>query len=181
MREIWPFRHIGLKLASIGLALLLWLTISGQETVERGMHVPLELREVPSNVKLLGDVPATVEVRVRGASGTMNRLLPGDIVAVIDLRSVAPGRRVFALAPSDVRVPFGINVVQVTPAAVALVFGAIDGRPSASPGESAPPAADHADAPAGREQAGPSAGGEAPRAGPIDIALSDRRTTGVEI
>ena len=32
MRAIWPFRHIGLKLLSVAIAVLLWTAIAGEET-----------------------------------------------------------------------------------------------------------------------------------------------------
>ena len=66
----WPFRHFGLKVLSLGLALLLWMVVSGEETVERGLRIPLELQQIPNGLEVLGDVPATIDVRVRGASGT---------------------------------------------------------------------------------------------------------------
>jgi YbbR domain-containing protein len=122
MSAIWPFRHIGLKLLSIGIAILMWLVIGGEETVERGLRVPLELQQFPAGLELLGDVPTTADVRVRGASGPVGRLGPGDVVAVLDLRSARPGERLFHLTPEQVRAPFGVEVVQVTPATVAVVF-----------------------------------------------------------
>ena len=48
MRRMWPFRHFGLKLMSVALAVLLWMTVSGEETVERGLRVPLELQQFPA-------------------------------------------------------------------------------------------------------------------------------------
>ena len=109
LTAIWPFRHLGLKLLSLGLAVMLWMVVSGEETVERGLRVPLELQQVPAGLELLGDVPATVDVRVRGASGTLSRVGAGDVVAVLDLRTAQPGRRLFPLTPEQVRVPFGVR------------------------------------------------------------------------
>jgi YbbR domain-containing protein len=120
----YPFRHFGLKVLSVGLALLLWMVVSGEETVERGLRVPLELQQVPAGLELLGDVPATVDVRVRGASGTLSRVGTGEVVAVVDLRAARTGRRLFPLGTDQVRVPFGVEVVQVTPSAVAMAFEA---------------------------------------------------------
>jgi YbbR domain-containing protein len=138
---VWPFRHFGLKLLSLGLALLLWMVVSGEETVERGLRVPLELQQVPPGLELLDEVPATVDVRVRGASGVVGRVGTGDVVAVLDLRGARPGRRLFPLTPVQVRVPFGVEVAQVTPSAIAMAFEqsasrqvpivpAVDGRPA---------------------------------------------------
>ena len=141
MAPIWPFRHLGLKVLSLGLALLLWMVVSGEETVERGLRVPLELLQVPAGLELTGEVPATVDVRVRGASGTLSRVSTGDVVAVLDLRTARSGRRLFPLTPDQVRVPFGVEVVQVQPSAIAMAFEssasrqvpvvpAVDGRPA---------------------------------------------------
>lgn len=141
IRRLWPFRHLGLKLLSLGLAVLLWIVVSGEETVERGLRVPLELQQFPSGLELQGEPPSNVDVRVRGASGTLGRLSPGDVVAVLDLRGARLGRRLFHLTSDQVRVPSGVDVVQVSPATVALVFEnsatrevpvapAIDGKPA---------------------------------------------------
>ncbi len=129
MRTIWPFRHFGLKLLSVALALMLWMVVSGEETVERGLRVPLELQQFPIGLELHDDAPSTVDVRVRGASGSLSRVSPGDIVAVLDLRGARAGRRLFHLTPEQVHAPFGVEVVQVTPPTVALVFEASSSRP----------------------------------------------------
>jgi YbbR-like protein len=141
MRRRWPFRHIGLRLLSVALAVLLWMVVSGEEIVERGLRVPLELQQVPAGLELLGDVPATVDVRVRGASGTLSQVGAGDVVAMLDIHSAQSGRRLFPLTPDQVRTPFGVEVVQVTPSAIAMSFEtsasrqvpvvpAVDGRPA---------------------------------------------------
>jgi YbbR domain-containing protein len=124
VRTIWPFGHLGLKALAVGLALLLWMVVAGDETVERGLRVPLELQQFPAGLEMQGEPPALVDVRVRGSSDTLSRMEPGDIVAVLDLRSARPGRRLFQLAPEQVRAPFGVEVMQVAPASVAFVFEA---------------------------------------------------------
>jgi YbbR domain-containing protein len=122
MKTPWPFQHFGLKILSLGLAIMLWVVIAGEETVERGLRVPLEFQQFPAGLELQTEAPSLVDVRVRGASGTLSRMGPGDIVAVLDLRSARPGQRLYQLTPEQVRVPFGVQVVQVTPPTVALVF-----------------------------------------------------------
>ena len=141
MRAIWPFRHIGLKLLSVAIAVLLWMVVAGEETVERGLRVPLELQQVPPGLELLGEIPTTADVRVRGPSGTLSRVSPGDIVAVLDLRGAREGERLFHLTPEQVRAPFGMEVVQVMPPTIAVAFDktasrhvpikpAIEGKPA---------------------------------------------------
>jgi YbbR domain-containing protein len=121
-RSIWPFRHVGLKLLSVGLAVLLWMVVSGEATVERGLRVPLELQQMPEGLELQGELPALVDVRVRGGSDTLSRMAAGDLVAVIDVHTVRAGQRLFQLTPELVRAPFGVQVLQVSPPSVAMVF-----------------------------------------------------------
>jgi YbbR domain-containing protein len=141
LRSMWPFRHFGLKVLSLGLALLLWVTVAGEQTVERGLRVPLEFQRFPSGLELQGEIPSTVDVRVRGTSGALSRISPGDVVAVLDLAGARPGQRLFHLTPEQVRVPFGVQALQVTPPSMAMTFEtsasktvpivpALDGRPA---------------------------------------------------
>jgi len=122
MKPIWPFRHVALKALSVALAVMLWMIIAGEETIERGMRVPLELRQFPAGLELQGEAPLLVDVRLRGGAGTLSRLGAGDIAAVLDLHGARPGHRLFQLTPDQVRTPFGVQVVQVTPQTVALAF-----------------------------------------------------------
>ena len=122
MKRPWPFHHIGLKLMALGLGVLLWMVVSGEATVERVLRVPLELQQFPSGLELQSEAPSTVELRVRGGSGTLSRLSQADIVAVVDLHGARAGQRLFHVTPEQVRVPFGVEIVQITPSTVALVF-----------------------------------------------------------
>jgi YbbR domain-containing protein len=122
MKVPWPFGHFGLKIVSVGLAIALWIAVAGEETVERGLRVPLELQQFPSELEVQGEPPTLVDIRVRGTSGALARVSPGDIVAVLDLHGARPGRRLFQLTPEQVRAPFGVDVIQVTPSSIAIEF-----------------------------------------------------------
>ena len=122
MTQRWPFRHFGLKVWSVVLAIMLWMIVAGEETVERGLRVPLELQQFPSGLELQADAPSLIDVRVRGSSGMLSRLAPGDIVGVLDLRTARAGRRLFQMTPEQIRVPVGVEVVQVSPSSIALSF-----------------------------------------------------------
>ena len=102
------------------LAALLWLLVSGERIVERALRIPLEFTNLPAQLELVGDPPTVVDVRVRGSSGALSRLSPGELVAVLDLRTPRPGQRLFHLTGADVRAPFGVDVVQVAPSTIAL-------------------------------------------------------------
>jgi YbbR domain-containing protein len=117
-----PFRHLGLKALSVGIAVLLWLTVAGEPVVERGLRIPLELRGTPEELVLVEGPPSQVDVRVRGASSVLSHLDSGDVVAVLDVDRAGPGSHVFHLTPAQLRVPYGVDVIQVMPSSVTLKF-----------------------------------------------------------
>jgi YbbR domain-containing protein len=111
----WP-----LRIASVGLAAGLWFVIAGRQTAERGLPVPLELRNVPRDLELTGDPVNSVDVRLRASPGLIDSLDPGKVRATIDLAGAREGEAIVQLAPSQVHVPFGFRVVKITPAILTL-------------------------------------------------------------
>jgi hypothetical protein len=116
------FHNLALKIVSVVLAALLWLIVSGEQTVERVLRIPLEYTNIPAQLELVGEPPTVVDVRVRGSSGALGRLSPGELAAVLDVRSPRPGQRLYHLTGSEVRAPFGVDVMQVAPSSIALFF-----------------------------------------------------------
>ncbi len=136
-----PFRHLGLKVTAIALAALLWLSVAGDHFVERSMRVPLEFRNIPPEIEIVGDPPETVDVRLRGSSALLARIEPREIVAVLNLSTARPGSRMFHLRIDEVRAPYGVEVAQVIPGTLALdleksgkrtlrIVPALDGEPA---------------------------------------------------
>ncbi len=115
-----PFRHLGLKIVALTLATLLWLTVAGEHVVERIIRVPVEFRNIPPELELVGDPPDSLEVRLRGSSTLLSRVEPGEVVAVLDLATARVGSRLFHIRNEDVRSPFGVEVSQVIPGTVGI-------------------------------------------------------------
>jgi YbbR domain-containing protein len=115
-----PFRQLGLKALAIILAALLWLTVAGEHIVERSLRVPLEFRNLPEALEIVGNTPDTVDVRLHGSSAVLSRVQSGEIVAVLDLSTARAGPRLFHIRNDEVRAPFGVEVSQVVPSTLAL-------------------------------------------------------------
>jgi YbbR domain-containing protein len=115
-----PFRHLGLKVLAITLATVLWFTVAGEHVVERSLRVPLAVRNLSPALEIVGDLPDTVDVRIRGSAAQLSRLDPGDVVAMLDLTTARTGARLFHLRTDEVRAPYGIDVAQVMPPSISL-------------------------------------------------------------
>ncbi len=108
------------KLFSILLASLLWITISTQANSEIGINIPLEYRNIPSQLEVTGDTTDNIEVRLRGPAALLREIAPRDISATVDLGGVRPGEKIVQLTPKNVKLPFGVDVVRVSPSQVRL-------------------------------------------------------------
>lgn len=136
-----PFRNLGLKLMALVLATGLWFTVAGEPQVERAIRVPLEFRNKPTHLEIVGEPLASVDIRVIGSSAILSRMEPGELVAVLDLSGARPGSRLFNMRLDSVRVPYGVEVQNIAPATVPLelelslqrtltVMPAIEGEPA---------------------------------------------------
>jgi YbbR domain-containing protein len=78
------------------------------------------VRNLSPSLEIVGDLPAAVDVRVRGSATQLSHLDPGDVVAMLDLTTARSGARLFHLRTDEVLVPYGIDVAQVMPPTVSL-------------------------------------------------------------
>ena len=110
-------------------------------SVERSLRVPLEFRNIPSALEIVGNAPDNVDVRVRGSSALLSRLQPARSSPCSISSSARAGSRLFHIRNDEVRAPFGVEVAQVVPATLALelerstrrtvpVVPALDGEPA---------------------------------------------------
>jgi YbbR domain-containing protein len=115
-----PFRNFWLKFLAALIAIGLWFIVAGEHVVERNLRVPLEFRNVPAGMEIVGDPPVTVDVRLRGSSGILGRLEPGEVTVMLDLTNARRGMRLFHFQADEVDRPFGVDVVQIQPPTLSL-------------------------------------------------------------
>lgn len=118
----WVLHNISLKLIALISAVLLWSAVSREPVIEVGFNVPIEFHEVPEDLEITTEVVPQAQVRLRGPSRRVRELSAADVHSVIDLGNIRPGERTFDLTSSQVRVPFGVEVVQIIPAHIRLTF-----------------------------------------------------------
>lgn len=113
-------RNWTIKLFSLALATILWVTISRQANSEIGIRIPLEYRNIPPQLEVMGDATNSVEIRLRGAAALIREISAADISATLDLGNIAPGEKIIQLTPANVQSPVGVDVVRVSPSQVKL-------------------------------------------------------------
>ncbi len=109
-------QSLPLKLMSVAFAVLLWLLIAGERTSEMGMSVPVELQNFPRELELTGEPVNAVEVRLRASPGMVQRIVPGEVSAQVNLVGFGAGEHIVHLTEDSIRMPFGVKVVKISPA-----------------------------------------------------------------
>ncbi|MFQ5682233.1 MAG: YbbR-like domain-containing protein [Candidatus Binatia bacterium] len=115
--------NLGLKLFSLVFALGLWLYVNaGQKAVERAMEVPVELRNIPSNVMVGNPELGKIEVRVMGPPALLSTMDPDRLKVILDLDGARPGTSTFRLSPDFFNPPRGVKITRISPSVVNLVL-----------------------------------------------------------
>jgi len=95
--------NLGLKLASLLLALLLYAHVVTDQQRESRLTIPLALTGLPDSLAVSGHVPSRVTVDVRGKWKDLIRLGLIGRQLTVDLAGVSPGRFQKSISADDVR------------------------------------------------------------------------------
>lgn len=110
-----------LKLLSLGVAVVLWLLVTGQN-VPVTAHVNVQLNFIrPQNLEISNDPPRTVDVMLTGSRNKLDDLTSLDLVATVDISDQRAGERVLRLADkAQMPLPQGIKVDAFQPSAIPI-------------------------------------------------------------
>lgn len=112
---------LGLKLFSLVFALGLWLFVNaGQKAAERAIEVPLEFRNIPSDLMVASPGVGQVEVRVMGPPTLLSTLDPDYLKVALDLDGARPGTSSFRLSADFFNPPRGIRITRISPSVINL-------------------------------------------------------------
>lgn len=108
-----------IKLLSLCLSLSLWFYVTSKGKTEITLTVPLELRNIPQNVAVVGDVTGSLEVRVQGQERALRDVASGKrVVGVLDLSLAKVGENIVRLSPDNILRPSGVAVAYLSPSEV---------------------------------------------------------------
>ena len=117
---MFPFRRFlthnwFLKLFSVLVAGLLWLTIASETNSVINRTIALEFQGIPLNMEITGETATQVDLQLRGSSSLLNGISPADVAAVISLIGETPGPKTVNLSSADIQTPFGVEVLRIDP------------------------------------------------------------------
>ncbi|MBI3301800.1 MAG: hypothetical protein HYZ72_06945 [Deltaproteobacteria bacterium] len=108
-----------LKIFSLAFACGLWLLVNaGERDTEKTMLVPMELRNLPPQLVVIGPRIDFVDLRVSGPRTLLGRLSSKKIT--LDLAGVRPGPSSFRITADLLSLPRGVKILRISPSYVNL-------------------------------------------------------------
>jgi YbbR domain-containing protein len=124
MRYLWEKidafagSNFGLKVLAIVIALGLW--VAGHRDVERAVEVPIEFRNIPSDLIVSDNRVDYVVLRLTGPRTLVSTLNTGDLKLALNLDDAKPGAVSYPLNSGSFSIPRGVTITRVTPPVVHL-------------------------------------------------------------
>jgi len=109
------FDNWGIKLLALGLSLALWFYVTSKGKTEMTITIPIELRNIPQNMAVVGDVAGSLEVRIQGQERLMRDITIGEkVVCLADLSMTKIGENTVRISPDDIRRPLGTTIMHLS-------------------------------------------------------------------
>jgi hypothetical protein len=118
------FENLGLKIFSLIFALVLWFFVSGKgrSYTEISYSLPLEFKNIPSELVITNDFKDKVEVRLSGPTTLLNTVRTEKLKYTIDLHDITAGESSFSINPENIDLLRGLKITKISPSKINLVI-----------------------------------------------------------
>jgi hypothetical protein len=111
----WLVDNGSIKLLSLGLSLILWFYVTSRGKTELTLTVPIELRNIPAGMMVVGDVTGSLEARMQGQERVLrDSSFSKKVIAVLDLSLAREGENSIPISLDDIRRPNGTVVTHLS-------------------------------------------------------------------
>lgn len=117
MKEIL-LNNIGLKISAVVIAVFLWLFVTSRGQSEMAIETPLEFINISSGLGIVNSSAKTGVVTIKGQERLMKTLKPSDVRIYVDLSKAKKGDGVYYINKDDVRLPYSMSVMSITPSSL---------------------------------------------------------------
>jgi diadenylate cyclase len=118
----YVLNNLGLKIVSLGVAVLLWAAVAHDPVAEMAVNAPIEFHHVPENLEISSEALPQTQIRLRGPARQLRDISQSEIRAELDLSNARSGEVTYELNARNVPVPRGIQVAQVIPSLFRITF-----------------------------------------------------------
>jgi YbbR domain-containing protein len=124
MKQLWDKivslagSNFGLKAVALTIAVGLWL--AGHRDTERAVEVPVEFRNIPSDLMVMDNRVDYVVLRLMGPRTLVSTLDADRMKLMLDLQGAKSGSLSYPLSTDYFNIPRGVSIARITPPVIHL-------------------------------------------------------------
>ena len=113
--------HPFMKALSFGMAFFLWLVIHEEQQTQGSYNVPIEIKNIPSDLVLGEEIDREIRIRVSGPRTQINRIEENKIKPfIIDLANAKRGRNSFSVYEEEFTIPRRTRITRISPQVIRI-------------------------------------------------------------
>lgn len=114
------FENLGLKISAVLLSLILWFFVTSRGQSEMSIEIPVEFKNVPSELGIVSANVKTVNVTVKGQERLMKNIKTSDIRVFVDLDKAKKGEGTYYINKDDIKLPYAVSLMNITPSSLKI-------------------------------------------------------------
>lgn len=112
--------NLGIKLVSIGVAVVLWFIVLGSRNIEESKDIPIEVI-APVDLVAGNDLPERVTFRLAGPKAFLRAVLDRREDPIrVNLSGAKAGVVTYRFFSDNIRLPIGVKVISINPSAIVV-------------------------------------------------------------
>ena len=119
-------QNLGLKVLSLIMAVVIWFFVDVGKEMEISVAVPVLFKNIPSGLVVAGAPPPPINVRLKGPKVALMKIRAERPTLLLDLKGAGEGITGFPGLESLIKLPEGVRVTRVTPAAMEVRLGKME-------------------------------------------------------
>ncbi len=112
------FENFGLKISAALLAIFLWFFVTSRGQVEISLEIPLEFKNIPAGLGIVGNTMKMVDVSVRGQERLIKNLKSADLRVSVDISKAKKGEFIYNINKDDINLPYAMTVTNIVPPSI---------------------------------------------------------------
>jgi uncharacterized protein (TIGR00159 family) len=117
--------HLPIKVFLLLLVCALWIFLIGVRQGEIIFNLPIEYYSIPQNLKISGEPPREIQVRLKGSQRLLSSIKPNQLRLQVDLSGCRSGANRVFFSEVNINVPSGISVTHFYPQNIQIQLSSI--------------------------------------------------------
>ncbi|MFA4911230.1 MAG: CdaR family protein [Desulfobacteria bacterium] len=114
--------NMGMKIAAVVMAIILWFFVTSRGQSEVSMDVPVELKNIPGGFESVRQGIKTVSVSIKGQERLLRNMKIAAVRVHVDLSKAKKGEGTYYINNEDVKLPSTMTVTNISPSSVMVAL-----------------------------------------------------------